>query len=164
MDCNHQWTIVFQRFSWSIADWPDWNRTIALVYSELCSPTRISSLGWFSGNVREGYHYSLFLWYNIWWNVELSSRLEWVYSKFGLQFSCFIWEEFGYIAVCIRFWNSNIQGLVRAVGVSNYGPSQLVKIHDYLKARGVPLCSAQVINNWKMCICILNIVYWSQGF
>ncbi|XP_044461753.1 pyridoxal reductase, chloroplastic isoform X2 [Mangifera indica] len=36
------------------------------------------------------------------------------------------------------------KGLVRAVGVSNYGPRQLVKIHDYLKARGVPLCSAQV--------------------
>ncbi|KAL3570505.1 hypothetical protein D5086_027754 [Populus alba] len=36
------------------------------------------------------------------------------------------------------------QGLVRAVGVSNYGPKQLIKIHDYLKARGVPLCSAQV--------------------
>ncbi|KAF3432760.1 hypothetical protein FNV43_RR23862 [Rhamnella rubrinervis] len=36
------------------------------------------------------------------------------------------------------------KGLVRAVGVSNYGPKQLVKIYDYLKARGVPLCSAQV--------------------
>ncbi|XP_010442932.1 PREDICTED: pyridoxal reductase, chloroplastic [Camelina sativa] len=36
------------------------------------------------------------------------------------------------------------KGLVRAVGVSNYGPQQLVKIHDYLKTRGVPLCSAQV--------------------
>ncbi|XP_078440349.1 NAD(P)-linked oxidoreductase superfamily protein [Wolffia australiana] len=36
------------------------------------------------------------------------------------------------------------KGLVRAVGVSNYGPKQLIKIHDYLKARGVPLCSAQV--------------------
>ncbi|XP_031258455.1 pyridoxal reductase, chloroplastic isoform X2 [Pistacia vera] len=36
------------------------------------------------------------------------------------------------------------KGLVKAVGVSNYGPRQLVKIHDYLKARGVPLCSAQV--------------------
>ncbi|KAF5745666.1 pyridoxal reductase chloroplastic isoform X1 [Tripterygium wilfordii] len=36
------------------------------------------------------------------------------------------------------------QGLVRAVGVSNYGPKQLLKIHDYLKIRGVPLCSAQV--------------------
>ncbi|XWS61393.1 hypothetical protein CRYUN_Cryun07bG0122500 [Craigia yunnanensis] len=36
------------------------------------------------------------------------------------------------------------KGLVKAVGVSNYGPKQLVKIYDYLKARGVPLCSAQV--------------------
>ncbi|PQP95172.1 pyridoxal reductase chloroplastic isoform X2 [Prunus yedoensis var. nudiflora] len=36
------------------------------------------------------------------------------------------------------------KGLVRAVGVSNYGPKQLVKIYDYLKARGVPLCTAQV--------------------
>ncbi|OIV96864.1 hypothetical protein TanjilG_08725 [Lupinus angustifolius] len=36
------------------------------------------------------------------------------------------------------------KGLVKAVGVSNYGPKQLLKIHDYLKERGVPLCSAQV--------------------
>lgn len=36
------------------------------------------------------------------------------------------------------------KGLVQAVGVSNYGPKQLLKVHDYLKARGVPLCSAQV--------------------
>lgn len=36
------------------------------------------------------------------------------------------------------------KGLVRAVGVSNYGPKQLSKIHDYLKARGIPLSSAQV--------------------
>ncbi|RDY05443.1 Pyridoxal reductase, chloroplastic [Mucuna pruriens] len=36
------------------------------------------------------------------------------------------------------------KGLVKAVGVSNYGPKQLLKIHDYLKDRGVPLCSAQV--------------------
>ncbi|CAL2244015.1 unnamed protein product [Prunus armeniaca] len=36
------------------------------------------------------------------------------------------------------------KGLVRAVGVSNYGPKQLVKIYDYLKTRGVPLCTAQV--------------------
>lgn len=35
-------------------------------------------------------------------------------------------------------------GLVQAVGVSNYGPKQLVKVHEYLTARGVPLCSAQV--------------------
>ncbi|KAI5405456.1 Pyridoxine 4-dehydrogenase, variant 3 [Lathyrus oleraceus] len=36
------------------------------------------------------------------------------------------------------------KGLVQAVGVSNYGPKQLLKIHAYLKERGVPLCSAQV--------------------
>ncbi|KAL6127287.1 hypothetical protein ACLB2K_075328 [Fragaria x ananassa] len=36
------------------------------------------------------------------------------------------------------------KGLVQAVGVSNYGPKQLLKIYEYLKARGVPLCSAQV--------------------
>nr|XP_029145506.1 pyridoxal reductase, chloroplastic isoform X3 [Arachis hypogaea] len=36
------------------------------------------------------------------------------------------------------------KGLVKAVGVSNYGPKQLLKIHDYLKKCGVPLCSAQV--------------------
>ncbi|CAA6663330.1 unnamed protein product [Spirodela intermedia] len=36
------------------------------------------------------------------------------------------------------------KGLVRAVGVSNYGANQLVKIYGYLKSRGVPLCSAQV--------------------
>ncbi|XP_042504246.1 pyridoxal reductase, chloroplastic isoform X2 [Macadamia integrifolia] len=35
------------------------------------------------------------------------------------------------------------KGLVRGVGVSNYGPKQLVKIHNYLKSRGVPLSSAQ---------------------
>ncbi|MED6126582.1 Pyridoxine 4-dehydrogenase, variant 3 [Stylosanthes scabra] len=36
------------------------------------------------------------------------------------------------------------KGLVKAVGVSNYGPKQLLKIHDYLKRCGVPLCSAQL--------------------
>ncbi|XP_074380586.1 pyridoxal reductase, chloroplastic isoform X3 [Apium graveolens] len=36
------------------------------------------------------------------------------------------------------------KGLVQAVGVSNYGPKQLIKIYEYLQARGVPLSSAQV--------------------
>ncbi|KAF4350386.1 hypothetical protein G4B88_030904 [Cannabis sativa] len=48
----------------------------------------------------------------------------------------------------MALWNGLVamyeKGLVRAVGVSNYGPKQLLKIYDYLKARGVPLVSAQV--------------------
>jgi pyridoxine 4-dehydrogenase len=36
------------------------------------------------------------------------------------------------------------QGLVKAIGVSNYGPKQLVRIHKYLQRRGVPLSSVQV--------------------
>ncbi|KAL5230944.1 hypothetical protein ABZP36_029720 [Zizania latifolia] len=36
------------------------------------------------------------------------------------------------------------KGLVRAVGVSNYGPKQPLKIHSYLASRGVPLSSAHV--------------------
>ena len=37
-----------------------------------------------------------------------------------------------------------LQGLVESVGVSNYGPQQLAKIAKYLKARDVPLVTAQV--------------------
>ncbi|KAI5069432.1 hypothetical protein GOP47_0015733 [Adiantum capillus-veneris] len=36
------------------------------------------------------------------------------------------------------------EGLVQAVGVSNYGPRQLEKVHDYLERKGVPLSTAQV--------------------
>lgn len=36
------------------------------------------------------------------------------------------------------------EGVVANVGVSNYGPKQLRKIHAYLAARGVPLASAQI--------------------
>lgn len=35
-------------------------------------------------------------------------------------------------------------GLVEAVGVSNYGPRQLARIHKYLCKRGVPLAAVQV--------------------
>lgn len=38
-----------------------------------------------------------------------------------------------------------MQGLVKAVGVSNYGPKQLRRIHKYLERKGVPLSSVQVI-------------------
>eukprot|EP00252_Welwitschia_mirabilis_P005816 TRINITY_DN16411_c0_g1_i5.p1 TRINITY_DN16411_c0_g1~~TRINITY_DN16411_c0_g1_i5.p1 ORF type:complete len:287 (-),score=39.02 TRINITY_DN16411_c0_g1_i5:592-1452(-) len=45
-------------------------------------------------------------------------------------------------------WNGLVEmyekGLVQAVGVSNYGPAQLLKIYDYLKLRGIYLSSAQV--------------------
>ncbi|KAK4351007.1 hypothetical protein RND71_030320 [Anisodus tanguticus] len=46
-----------------------------------------------------------------------------------------LWD--GLVAMCEK-------GLVRAVGMSNYGPKQLLKIHKYLDDRGVPLHSAQV--------------------
>ncbi|KAL6002043.1 hypothetical protein ACLOJK_037491 [Asimina triloba] len=36
-----------------------------------------------------------------------------------------------------------MQGLVQVVSVSNYGPKQLLKIYNYLKVDGVPLCSTQ---------------------
>lgn len=36
------------------------------------------------------------------------------------------------------------QGLVQAVGISNYGPKQMERIHTYLDKRGVPLGAAQV--------------------
>ena len=39
------------------------------------------------------------------------------------------------------------QGLVQSVGVSNYGPKQLSKIHAYLSKRDVPLASVQV--RWR---------------
>ena len=39
------------------------------------------------------------------------------------------------------------QGLVQAVGVSNYGPRQLERIFDFLQSRGVPLVAAQVSTN-----------------
>lgn len=35
-------------------------------------------------------------------------------------------------------------GLIQAIGVSNYGPKQLRKVHAALERRGVPLASAQV--------------------
>lgn len=34
-------------------------------------------------------------------------------------------------------------GLIRAAGVSNYGPKQLAKVHKYLARAGVPLATAQ---------------------
>lgn len=36
------------------------------------------------------------------------------------------------------------EGYVSAVAVSNYGPKQLRKIHEYLSERGVPLAANQI--------------------
>lgn len=41
-------------------------------------------------------------------------------------------------------WYYVLQGLVQAVGISNYGPQQMERIHGYLEKRGVPLAAAQV--------------------
>lgn len=46
-----------------------------------------------------------------------------------------------------------LQGLVQAVGISNYGPKQMQKIHSYLDKRGVPLAAAQV---QASCHCITS--------
>ncbi|XP_020093815.1 pyridoxal reductase, chloroplastic isoform X1 [Ananas comosus] len=54
-----------------------------------------------------------------------------------------MYEKVTILLVPIRSIKQSL-GLVQAVGVSNYGPKQLAKIYDYLKSRGVPLCSAQV--------------------
>jgi pyridoxine 4-dehydrogenase len=35
-------------------------------------------------------------------------------------------------------------GLIKAAGVSNYGPKELRKVHQKLEKRGVPLASAQI--------------------
>ncbi|KAG6554254.1 hypothetical protein Mapa_004170 [Marchantia paleacea] len=36
------------------------------------------------------------------------------------------------------------EGLVKAVGVSNYGPKQLTRVHNYLEKKGVPLSAVQI--------------------
>lgn len=45
-------------------------------------------------------------------------------------------------------WNGLVamyeEGLVQAVGVSNYGPRQLEQVYGYLQRKGVPLSTAQV--------------------
>lgn len=48
-----------------------------------------------------------------------------------------LWPFLMYVAM------RGAQGLVQAVGVSNYGPRQLERIHAYLERKGVPLASAQ---------------------
>lgn len=59
------------------------------------------------------------------------------------------WSTANYAPVQERLmWDGLVaiyeEGLVDAVGLSNYGPKQLAKIHKYLTSRGVPLSSVQI--------------------
>ena len=47
-----------------------------------------------------------------------------------------------------------LQGLVDAVGLSNYGPKQLARIGAYLDKRGVPLAAVQVQYSLLRCVCV----------
>ncbi|KAK9918860.1 hypothetical protein WJX75_007596 [Coccomyxa subellipsoidea] len=62
-------------------------------------------------------------------------QLHWSVAKYAPPLERALWD--GLAAIYD-------EGLVKAVGVSNYGPRQLEKIHTYLTERGVPLASAQV--------------------
>ncbi|EIE24793.1 Aldo/keto reductase [Coccomyxa subellipsoidea C-169] len=62
-------------------------------------------------------------------------QLHWSVAKYAPPLERALWD--GLAAIYD-------EGLVKAVGVSNYGPRQLEKIHTYLTDRGVPLASAQV--------------------
>ncbi|BDA49221.1 probable aldo-keto reductase 2 [Coccomyxa sp. Obi] len=62
-------------------------------------------------------------------------QLHWSVAKYAPPVERALWD--GLVAMYD-------EGLVKAVGVSNYGPRQLEKIHRYLTDRGVPLASAQV--------------------
>ncbi|CAL5226840.1 g9706 [Coccomyxa viridis] len=62
-------------------------------------------------------------------------QLHWSVAKYAPPLERVLWEGLA---------GMYEQGLVKAVGVSNYGPRQLERIHSYLTERGVPLASAQV--------------------
>ena len=62
-------------------------------------------------------------------------QLHWSAAKYAPLQEWALWNG---LADCYE------QGLVRAVGVSNYGPKQLRKVHAQFASRGVPLASAQV--------------------
>ncbi|KAJ8904685.1 hypothetical protein NDN08_001203 [Rhodosorus marinus] len=50
-----------------------------------------------------------------------------------------------------RYWDGIAkcyeQGLIKAVGVSNYGPKRLLVVHKRMQERGVPLVSNQILYN-----------------
>ncbi|KAI8463709.1 MAG: NADP-dependent oxidoreductase domain-containing protein [Monoraphidium minutum] len=62
-------------------------------------------------------------------------QLHWSAAKYAPLQEWALWNG---LADCYE------QGLVRAVGVSNYGPQELRRVHKKFAGRGVPLASAQV--------------------
>lgn len=54
-----------------------------------------------------------------------------------------------------------LQGLVDAVGLSNYGPQQLAKIGAYLQKKGVPLAAVQV--QYSLLRCGVEVTAASAG-
>lgn len=63
------------------------------------------------------------------------AQLHWSTAKYAPLQERLMWD--GLVAIYE-------EGLVDAVGVSNYGPKQLAKIGKYLEKRGVPLAAVQV--------------------
>ncbi|KAE9451788.1 hypothetical protein C3L33_16328, partial [Rhododendron williamsianum] len=77
-------------------------------------------------------------------------QLHWSTANYAPPQELALWD--GLVAM----YEKVTMNLSWAVGVINYGPKQLVKVHDYLKALGVPLWSAQVL-------CIRLISYSPLG-
>ena len=54
------------------------------------------------------------------------------------------------------------QGLVEAVGLSNYGPQQLARISTYLQKRGVPLAAVQA-RGWVVCVYLRSLMLTNKN-
>jgi len=68
-------------------------------------------------------------------DVDVVGQLHWSTANYQPLQERALWDGLGDVYE---------SGLVGAVGVSNYGPQQLRRIHKALKRRGVPLASVQV--------------------
>jgi pyridoxine 4-dehydrogenase len=66
--------------------------------------------------------------------VELV-QLHWSAANYAPLQERALWSGLGDIAE---------QGMAKCIGVSNYGPKQLLKLHDYLAGRGLQLATCQV--------------------
>lgn len=63
-------------------------------------------------------------------------QMHWAPSSYGAGFQ----EEALLAGLCDAY----DEGLIRAVGLSNFGPKSLRKVHRKLHARGVPVATLQV--------------------